>query len=81
MPSEKEVIAIQKGQAARLIGSEITDIVVDMQDNIINRIISRFRSGELTDTDLRGAVGELSGIRGLVETLEARIRRADSERK
>lgn len=73
---EKEIARVQQAQAARLIAEQLRDIVIDLQDDIMNRLVSRYRAGELTNQDTRGAVGELAGIQSLLDTLETRARKS-----
>lgn len=78
-PTEEEISRIQEAQAARILRTTMTDIVIELQEDIMDRLVSRYRSGELSDEEMRGAIGELAGMKGLLEALDVKVRKSRQE--
>ncbi len=72
---------IHQGRVTQVVRSEVQDIVIDQENIILNRLISLHRSGELTNDFLRGSIGEISGLRKILEDMEITIRQGIVEQE
>lgn len=80
MPDPDDALeVINKGQTSRLIRSETEDFLIDREQDIIMTLVGKYRANQLTDEDMRGSIGEISGLRGFREHLESQIRRGTIE--
>ena len=75
---DNRVASIQKGQVARLIRNTTEDWLTDREYDLIANLTNKYRSGTLTNDDLRGTFGEIAGLRFFREYLETQIRRGMS---
>ena len=76
MPDPDDALKlIESGQTSRLVRSVTEDFLIDREQDIITTLIGKYRSNTLTHEELRGSIGEISGLRGFREHLEARIRK------
>ena len=66
---------IKTGQTSRLIQSVTEDFLMDREQDIITMLVGKYRANTLTHEELRGSIGEISGLRGFREHLESRVRR------
>ncbi len=76
MTTQDDLIeTVHSGQAARMIRGDFEDSLIGREDDIVTSLVNAYRSDTLTNEKLRGSIGEIAGIRGFREDLEARIRR------
>lgn len=65
--------SVGRGQQARIVHSEIADRIAFKEGQIINRLVSAYRSNKLTGDMLVGAVASIAEMRSLVGDLETEI--------
>jgi len=53
-----------------LLRMELANLVVDGEGDIIDRLVNEYRGGKLTADRLYASVGEIAGMRRLLERLE-----------
>ena len=76
MPDPDDALSvIEKGQTSRLVRSVTEDYLLDQEEDIITTLVGNYRANTLTNEDLRGSIGEISGLRRFREHLESKIRR------
>lgn len=76
---DESIRMIQRGQVSGAVKMEVQEILFQKEDMILARLVSLHRNGELTNDQLRGSIGEISGLRSVLEELEGSIRRGISE--
>ena len=76
---EESIKMIHKGQTSQAVKLEVQDVICKREVDVMNRLIAFYRSGELTNEQLRGSIGEIAGLRSVLEELERSIRRGISE--
>lgn len=79
MQIDDSVRMISKGQIAGSVKMEVQEILFQKEDAILARLVARHRNGELTNDQMRGSIGEISGLRSVLEELEGSIRRGITE--
>ena len=52
---------------------EISDRVIDYEDDIIKELIRDYGAGQLTEMKMYGAIGELTALRRLVDDMETEL--------
>jgi len=66
--------AVDSGQTARLVRGTTEEWLIGQEEDMIQSLVNKYRSGTLTDFDLRGSIGEIAGLRRFREHLETTIR-------
>jgi hypothetical protein len=76
---EESIKRIHQGQTSQAVKLEVQEVIFKRENDVMNRLIAAHRSGELTTDNLRGSIGEIAGLRSVLEELERSIRRGISE--
>jgi len=72
---DQSIDAIHSGQQSRIIRNSTEAYLIDREDAIVQQLVVRYRTNELTDAELRGKIGEIAGLRGFREHLETSIQK------
>ena len=64
--------AIGKAQSDRRLQHGLVDHLLSIEENLMNSLISEYRSGQLTEYHAIGTVGAFNALRLLQERIEAR---------
>lgn len=65
---------VEEGIRAAGARSVMLDILHEHEQSVLNKLISQYRGGTLTDENMRGCVGEIVALRALRDTLDNRVR-------
>jgi hypothetical protein len=60
-----------------LLRVELANLVVDGEGDIVDRMVNDYRGGKLTADKLYASVGEIAGMRRLIEKLDQQNRLAN----
>lgn len=75
MPNPDDSLeVVQTGQTSRLVRSVTEEYLMNREEDIIMTLVGKYRTNTLTDEEMRGSIGEISGLRGFREHLESKIR-------
>tara|TARA_R100001530_G_C4283861_1_gene146294 strand:+ start:352 stop:642 length:291 start_codon:yes stop_codon:yes gene_type:complete len=77
--TDEHVDVVHRGQMAQALQGGLEVRLLDQEYDIVTKLVNGHKMGTLTDTDLRGAIGEIAGIRSVLDTLDADIRRGITE--
>lgn len=61
---------VAEGREAARVSASLVDVVAELEENVIQVMIARYKQESLTPNFLAGSVGELSALRGLLEHLD-----------
>tara|TARA_Y100000310_G_C20415527_1_gene684134 strand:+ start:574 stop:840 length:267 start_codon:yes stop_codon:yes gene_type:complete len=65
---------VADGQQARIIRSITEEWLISQEEDILDRLIAHHKQDTLTDTLLRGSIGEIAGLRDFRRYLETKVR-------
>ena len=65
---------VAEGQQARIIRSVTEEWLISQEENILDKLIAHYKNDTLTDTLLRGSIGEIAGLRDFRVFLESKVR-------
>jgi hypothetical protein len=65
---------VAEGQQARIVRSVTEEWLISQEENILDKLIAHYKSDTLTDTLLRGSIGEIAGLRDFRVFLESKVR-------
>lgn len=71
--------AIDRITRTRLVSavrSQMTDIILEHEDAIITNLISEYQGGTLGENRAFGAIGELTSLRRLLQSIESEAKKA-----
>ena len=72
---DESLSTINRGRMAQLLSGNLQEVVDQQEYDIISLLIGQYRAGTLTDPQLRGSIGEIAGIRALLDRLDSTTRR------
>jgi len=64
---------VAEGQQARIIRSVTEEWLISQEESILDKLIAHYKNDTLTDTLLRGSIGEIAGLRDF-RFLESKVR-------
>ena len=67
--------AISSGQVAAVVRNYVEDFVIEYEEHLLTTLRNHHVADTLTESMLRGSVGEIVGLRRFREELESKIRR------
>ena len=67
---DKNIKDIEAGSQASLVLSYLSDTLIDVETQILEEAIIRYRQGLLTSEQAKDKVAEIAGLRRLVDHLE-----------
>lgn len=70
---------IKRGSLARLVQKDIEGVIFDLEQRALDRLVGYHHQGSLTDSMMRGIVGEIVAYRTLASRMEVEIRKEDRE--
>jgi len=74
MTQDANIEKIEKGRAASLAESVVSELVEDFINGCIAQLIQMYRGGEVNHDQLVGKVAEIAAMHGLMSELETRQR-------
>lgn len=70
---EANIKAIEAGHVALALNPHLNAFVLERRASIVALMVSRYRSRQLTDNDLWGAVGALSELEEMQASIERKV--------
>ena len=65
---------VTEGQQARVIRSVTEEWLITQEESIVTKLINAHKTDTLTDSFLRGSIGEIAGLRDFRLFLEGKVR-------
>lgn len=62
-----------------LLRVELANLIIDGEGDIVDRLVNDYRGGKLTAERLFASVGEIAGMRRLIEKLDQANRKANRQ--
>ena len=78
MVDETNMAYMAEAQNARIVRGNTEEWLYAQEDEIIARLVNKYRAGTLTSDHLHGSIGEIAGLRTFREHLEQSIRRGNT---
>lgn len=73
-PLDDSLGILHGGTQARMVRNFTEDWVLEHEEDVLVRAITKYRDGTLTDTDAGRTIAELSGLRAFKEDMQTKIR-------
>ena len=65
---------VSDGQRARMMRGQTEEWLISQEEDILDRLIAHHKQDTLTESLLRGSIGEIAGLRDFRRELESKIR-------
>ena len=71
---DEKIESTQRGQLARLVNSEVSNLIVTFEASVINKLVSYYDSNKITHDMLLSGIAEISAYRKLIRKLDREIK-------
>lgn len=66
---------MEDGKHAQVAFAYTRQLVSELEEGVIQRLIAKHSSGSLSDAELRGGIGEIAGLRNLLKRQEGVVQK------